>query len=48
MKRTVQLTILDLIHAIQDATASDDEAVAVFTHILKTRRVLTRRVLTAA
>lgn len=40
MKRTVQFTILELIRAVQDATASDDEAVAVLTHLLKTRRVL--------
>lgn len=40
MKQTLQLTILDLIRAVQDATASDAEAVAVLTHLLKTRRIM--------
>jgi hypothetical protein len=40
MKRSVRLTILDLVRAIQDQTNSDDEAVAVLSHLLRTRRIL--------
>jgi hypothetical protein len=43
MKRTDRrITLLELVYAIQDYCRSDDEVVALITHMVNTRRVILR------
>lgn len=39
MKHKRSLTLAELVQAIQDSSASDDEAVAILNHMLNTGRV---------
>lgn len=39
MSKTKQVTLLELVSAVQDTARSDEEAVAVLTHLLRTVRV---------
>lgn len=39
MGKTRQVTLLELIAAVQDTARSDEEAVAVLTHLLRTVRL---------
>lgn len=41
------VTLEELVRAVQDSTASDEEAVAVMVHLLRTRRVRPARVVSA-
>lgn len=40
MTHSAHLTVLELVKAVQDTAGSDDEAVAIIQHMLKTGRVL--------
>jgi hypothetical protein len=40
MERAADLTLLDVVRTVQDSARSDEEAVAVIEHMLKTRRVI--------
>lgn len=44
----VTWTLLDLVHVVQDHTESDEEAVAVISHLLATRRVALRGIFAGA
>lgn len=39
MRKVKRVTLLELVSAVQDVARSDDEVVAVLTHLLKTVRV---------
>lgn len=39
MRKTRQVTLLELVSAVQDTARSDEEAVAVLTHLLRTVRL---------
>jgi hypothetical protein len=39
MRKTKQVTLFELIEAVQDTSRSDEEAVAVLTHLLRTVRL---------
>ena len=47
MRKTRRVMLLDLIKAVQDTARSDDEVVAVLTHLLKSMKT-TRRLQIAA
>jgi len=47
MRQTRRVTLFELVEAVQDIAASDEEAVAVLTHILK-KSVKSVRLLPAA
>lgn len=40
MKRSRRVTMLELIHLVQDTARSDEEVVAVITHMIDTGRVV--------
>lgn len=40
MRNLKQITIFELVQAVQDVARSDDEVVAVLAHLLKTIRVI--------
>jgi len=40
MRKKRRVTLLELIEAVQDTSCSDDEVVAVLTHLLKSVRTL--------
>jgi hypothetical protein len=39
MRKVKRVTLLELVEAVQDIANSDEEAVAVLTHLLRTRRL---------
>lgn len=39
MRKIKRVTLLELVEAVQDIASSDEEAVAVLTHLLRTKRV---------
>ena len=41
-RKSRRITLLELVHAIQDTCRSDAEVVAVITHMVNTRRVVLR------
>ena len=48
MRKVKRVTILELVEAVQDIAGSDEEVVAVLTHLLKTRTVRASRPLPVA
>ena len=47
MRKIRRVTILELVEAVQDTAGSDDEAVAVLTHLLKSIKLRALRPLPA-
>ncbi|MGH7786663.1 MAG: hypothetical protein ACRERC_07335 [Candidatus Binatia bacterium] len=48
MRKMKRVTIFELVEAVQDIAGSDEEVVAVLTHLLKTRTVRASRLIPVA